>query len=434
MIVLKGDHREEKLNKKISIPSEVHGYSLAVDFMQRWFYKSFDRLVTSHDGRDFFKTRYVNGKNVFDDFRIFNTLDKETYVKRPKPIVIITPEPNFHEDRRGLKQFANMLGPDKMINRIDHNNYFFLDEEKKIKIVVSLTTLEVKFNFKIKVDSRAKQIDLLRYMQLNFREGDTQGLYLDLDFHIPEDIVYALAYNSGYLDDNMDVVNSMDFLNYINRHSKLPVTYKLRTINGKSEYFIRVPHQYIHINNTDRLEIDNGERVGMLDNNFCIEMNPILTIPIPYLYAYYTVQDLDINIPTVEFADLGLYTFKVLDIPDSNEKGWDKFASSEIYCDNILKEGESEIINISSIFTSDMMKYINYCKNCYLSPTIFIDFKLFNGNGGNIKFNIDWNKMELEIKGPICDDRKCLLVIYLDKNYINSNKIIEDKITESRLK
>ena len=432
MIILKGDIKD-KLNRKISIPSEVHGYSLAVDFIQRWFYEKFNRLVTSHDGRDFFKTRYINGKNVFDDFRIFNIQDKDTYIKRPKPIVIITPEPDFHTDRRGLKQFANMMGPDIMINRINHDNYFFMDSERKIKIVLSMNSLEVKFNFKIKVDSRAKQMDLLRYMQLNFREGDTMGYYLDLDFHIPEDIIFALAYHSGFVDENNDVINNMDFLAYMNRHSKLPITYKLRTINGKSEYFVRVPNQYIHVNNTERIEYDNGERVGMLDNNFTIDMNTILTIPIPYLYAYYTTQEVDINIPTVEFADLGLYTFKIVDIPDHNEKGWEKFASSEIMCDKILEKDEKESINISSIFSKELLKYIEDCKSCYLSPSIFIDFKLFDNNGDAHEYNIDWNTYTLDIIGPICDDRKCILVVYLDNNYINSNIITKNKLNESRL-
>lgn len=432
MIVLKGE-TNDKLNRKISIPSEVHGYSLAVDFMQRWFYSKFNRLMKSGDGREFFKTRYMNGKNVFDDFKIFNNQDNSVYIKRPKPIVIITPEPNFNDDRRGLKQFSNMLGPDMMINRINHNNYFFLDKSEKIKIVLSMTTLQVQFNFKIKVDSRAKQIDLLRFMQLNFREGDTQSCNIDLDFHIPDDIIYTLADNAGFLDENRAITNNMDLLSYINTHSLLPITYKLRTINGRSEYFIRVPNQYIHIDNTDKITIDNGERMGMLDNNFTIEMNPILTIPIPYLFAYYTVKDIDIDIPTVEFADLGLYSFKVMDIPDSNEKGWNSFAHSEVICNTILKENESESINISSTFTDIVLKNIEFCKNCHLSPSIFIDFRIFDSNGNDIKYKIHWENMELEIMGPIPDDKKCLLVIYIDNNYINNNIIKETKIEESRL-
>ena len=96
----------------------------------------------------------------------------------------------------------------------------------------------------------------------------------------------------------------------------------------------------------------------MLDNNFTLEMNPILTIPIPYLFAYYTAQDIDLDIPTVEFADLGLYTFKVIDIPDCNENGWEKFASSEIVCSNKLEEGESEKLDISSIFSREYRTYI----------------------------------------------------------------------------
>ena len=431
MIVLK--NQREKLNSQIAIPSEVHGYSLAVDFMQRWFFSRFNTLTKSGDGRDFFKTRYVNGKNVFDDFRVFNLQDNDTYIKRPKPIVIITPEPNFVNDRRGLKQYANMLGPDKLINRLNHNRYFFQDSERKIRICLGVQTLEVQFNFKVKVDSRAKQIDLYRFMQLNFREGDTQSAELDLDFHIPESIIYLLAKQSGFLDDNGNIINNMDFLAYMNMHSVSPITYKLRAINGKSEYFIRAPKQYLHINNTEQFSIDSGERVGKLDNNFTIEMNPILTIPIPYLFGYFTTEEIEINIPTVEFADLGLYTFKIIDIPDSNKNGWEKFASSEVVCDNVLNEGESESINIKSIFNTYILENIENCKKIYQSPSIFIDFLLVDTDGNKLKYKIHWDIFEIEILGPISEDKKCLLVVYMDNNYLNNNIINEMKLNESRL-
>ena len=49
---------EIKLFRSLSIPSEVHGYSIGVEFMRDWFMEKFPK--------DFFKTVYINGKNIID--------------------------------------------------------------------------------------------------------------------------------------------------------------------------------------------------------------------------------------------------------------------------------------------------------------------------------------------------------------------------------
>ena len=53
-----------KLVKNISVPSEIHGYSLGVEFMRDWFLEKFPK--------NYFKTIYINGKHIMDDFRRFN--------------------------------------------------------------------------------------------------------------------------------------------------------------------------------------------------------------------------------------------------------------------------------------------------------------------------------------------------------------------------
>ena len=53
-----------KLHDYISIPSEVHVYSLGIEYMKNWFLEQFST--------DYFKTVYVNGKHIFDDYRRFN--------------------------------------------------------------------------------------------------------------------------------------------------------------------------------------------------------------------------------------------------------------------------------------------------------------------------------------------------------------------------
>ena len=431
LLVLK--NRQEKLNVEISIPSEVHGYSLAIEYMKDWFLSKFK--TCGDDGGQFFKTVYINGKHVLDDFRIFNNNygDKTPFIKRPKPSVIITPQINFYNDRLGLKQFANMMGPDNLINRINYNNFFFDDPANNTRIVLQMQSLEVMFNFNIRVDTRAKQIDLFRQMQLVFRNKDTQHEYIDLDFHIPNTVIEYLCRNNNIeVDEKGNVVDPISFVNYLNMHSKLPITYKLRTINGREEYFIRVYNMYVHIDNTDEMSIDDGERVGMLDNNFGIEMNTKLTIPIPYLYAYLSTYTSDTPVyPVVNMADLGLYSFKFVDLPETNDKGWQKAIYSEYCLDKPLEVGEEEKIDFSKLLNKDMMDIIEYTTSQYLSPSIYIDIELFNMYE-KINYKIDWDTLTAKLYGP-CKNN-VIIQIYVDNTYINEQMVSKDKLQQSRLK
>ena len=50
-----------KLNSDISVPSTIHGYSVGVEYMRKWFLDKFDD--------SYFKTIFIDGKSVFDNYR-----------------------------------------------------------------------------------------------------------------------------------------------------------------------------------------------------------------------------------------------------------------------------------------------------------------------------------------------------------------------------
>ena len=432
------NRKTEILKQTITVPSEIHGYSLAVEYMRRWFLDKFNEyfMPVDKDGNrtEFFKTVYINGKHVFDDFRQFNK-NKEKLLKREKPAVQITPTINIDNDRRGLKALQNITGPELFYKtNIDYGKYFFYDSENNIKIILSMDVLEVAFNFNIKVDTFAKQVDLYRFMNLYFRIGDTQCDYVDMDFNFPTHIVNQIANQAGYMNEKGKIKDPIEFLKYLNSHSKLPITYKLRTINGNPEYFIRVPDLYVHINNVDRLDRDDGERIGMLSNNYTITMNSILTMPIPFMYCYITTQDTPVYIPTVESADLGLYTFKLYDISERNNKGWETYFSTQVALDSpTLDYKDSEVINIKELIEPTILEIIDYNIENGLSPDIFLDIDSYSLYQ-KLKIDIDWNTLDITVYGPINPYSNVVdIVIYIDQNYVNNYIINRDNAMESRV-
>ena len=174
------------LNKYISIPSTVHGYSLAVEYMRDWLLSLYPQ--------DFFKTVHIGGNHAFYDYRKFN---KERLHQIIKPAVAITPTLNTDYNRDMVELIQG--GLNIYTRRSPHyNDRFFNDFDSNLFIGIQFRQLEMPFNIKMRVRSRAQQLDLLEYTRLACRIGSTQTHFIDMDCHVPYDIMMALALDIGF--------------------------------------------------------------------------------------------------------------------------------------------------------------------------------------------------------------------------------------------
>jgi hypothetical protein len=398
-----------KLESALCMPSAVHGYSLAVEYMRDWFINKFDK--------NYFKTVFINGKHVLDDYRRFSIGE---LVKKDKPAVAITPAINFEYDRN--TQDLYMGGTDLLLGKFNHEKGFFKDWEKNIFLGLNLRELEVGFNFRVRVSTRAQQIDLYRHMELAFRVNFTQFQYITADFHIPMELMLNMASHAGFEVINDKITDIAEFVNYANEHSEFPITYSLRTINGKNEFFIRVPNVYVHIACLDKLSADDGEREGAGDNNFHVEMVAVLRMMVPHYYVYKSVQRISKYIPTSESSDFGmyLYSFKVFDIPEYNEKKWNRylttdytFSEDELYTVNVP-------IDLNNLFNDEAKTIISNHIKMGISPSSFIDVVLYNFSEDS-DCTIDWENMQLII--PEAISGRIHIAVYIDMKYYNVQQL-----------
>lgn len=402
------------LHRNLSTPSTIHGYSLAVEYMKNWFLKQFDD--------EYFKTVHINGKHVFDDYRRFN---KTELLKIEKPAVAIIPSVNFDYDRDTLDLYLG--GRDLAINRVAIiQNGFLQDHDNNVYLGLQLQQLEMPFTFRIRVKTRAEQIDLYEYMKLAFRVGSTQGEDISMDFHVPSDIMLNIATDAGFEIKDNKVVDVVGFLSYLNGHSTIPFTYKFRTINGNSEFFIRLDNLYVHINNTDKLSLDDGEREGQLDNNFSIEMNCTLQIPIPHFYFYFTNRTIQQHYKAVKDLS-GLYSFKIIQPPARNSKGWLNYLSTD-YIDN---SKYLSTIDFKELIQGDLLKVCKFNQSMGLSPAIFMDIIIFNGQK-QLDIDIDWETLIVTINKEVPDE-DTKICIYVDKEYVNDKLLHLQKANNTRL-
>lgn len=410
----------KQLYSSISIPSTVHSYSIAVEYMKEWFISKFNK--------DYFKTVHIEGKHVFDDFRA--NPDITSNLKKLKPSVAIIPQLEFEFNRDGLDLYQ--FGLKTYSRRSKLESSFFKDKDRNMYLGVSLEQLQMNFNYRMRLSSRAQQVDLYKYIQMAFRIGSTQGEYIDIDFHVPYNLMVQVAKDAGFEIKDDRIVNTIDFVSYLNAHSLIPILFKYRTINGKSEFFLRFREVYMHIDCTPSLSADDGEREGMLHTNFIIDMNVTLKMPTTKMFTYYSLEKHEQieNVETVDNNGIGLFSIKIPSIPEKNEKGWGEYLYTEYFCED---KKEPLTIQFGELFEgSDIEKFINYTKSIHISPLIFIDFKLFN-NGEEIKYNIDWDNLVLTTDKLMVSDTTNI-VVYADLDYMNKQLVNMEELYKDRFR
>lgn len=399
----------EKINKlhaNLAIPSYVHGYSLAIEFMYHWFESKFEP--------GYFKGGiYVDGKHVLDDYK----QHPRGVIKRQNPRARIEPTVEYDYDREMLDTY--LAPPSLYLRKSKFNESFFKDYDRDMFLGLDMRALRMNFNFKIRVGSRSKQLDLYNRMNLYFRIGSTMHENISVDFHVPKEILLNIADRAGFEVKDNEVVDIISFLEYLNAHSDLPFLFKIRAINQKAEFFIRVSGLYTHISCTDKLSADTGERIGKLDFDFHIEMNSVLTIPIPHFYSFYSASELTVGINVKEPSEntVAIYSISPLEIPNVDENGWIRAAITDYMTD----QGDT-YMDLSPIFTGDniLAKSIQHTLTNGISPYHFINLKVYKENdlARLCKVKMDWETKRAYFIEPM-EEEILHIAVYYDRSYIN---------------
>ena len=163
-------------------------------------------------------------------------------------------------------------------------------------------------------------------------------------------------------------------------------------------------------------------------NNFNLQFDVDVHFPCPKFFVYFYFETKEFIKTSPEESDIiRLEDFPVLSIPQTNDKGWNQFITTE-YIDDEENFKEKVPLTISFIeLLGDLRKVVDYTKSIYLSPGLFIDMKLFN-NGKEIPLEIDWEHYEIKTNKAMTDI-KSHLVLYVDNKYLNETimKLREDK-------
>lgn len=413
----------KKLYSNLALPSYVHGYTLAIEYMYNWFESKFDK--------DFFRGGiYIDGKHVLDDYKYLNDTKAKQIVKGENPRARMICNVDYDYDRESLDLYQ--APPEIFLHRSRAQDAFFKDYERNLYLGFAPRALRMNCDYRVRLNSKAQQLDTFNKMEINFRNGSTQSENLSIDFHVPKDIMLDIATKAGFEVYNGEVVEIIEFLEYLNRHSMVTFLFKLRAINLKAEFFIRVNNVYTHISVRDKLQLDNGERDGKLDFNFHIDMNAVLTMPIPHYYAYYSGEPYCNGILIEESNNncIAVYSIPRYFIPKVDENGWNIGITTTYQTD----DGDTEIDLTALIGKNNpLARAIDHDFTRGVSPSSFINIKLIREDDiyHAIAFDIDWVTRKIKFKQPE-EARLIDIAIYYDGAYIAEIEKEEKHLREAK--
>lgn len=404
----------QKLLTSLCVPSYAESYSMFLGFIQKWFLDYFPK--------EYFKYIYINDKHMLDEYR---KRDFRDMPKIPKPslAIISSPDWSFSNDTMNWP-----YGGTNMFTRItNYRDLFFKDNEHSIYMGMQPELSLIKVNYRMRVDTRAKQVDLYKYLENTLGTSATTGMYLDMDYHVPTELIMQIAKDGHFATNNDEIVDKISFIKYLNSKSRAPFMYKLRGMNGRGGYFIRTVN-YVHIRYPDSIELDDGERQGFVSSNFVINYPIEVRMPMPRYYRYMSINQHS-NIKMIDDSgDIKAFYVNLNRIPATNPQGWAQYLTTDY-----LEEDKSKelCIDLKELFDgSDLYEVIKFTISQGLSPRLFIDLHLFNFDR-EVSCIVDWDKCELHSLGLVTGDISHI-VAYVDNQYLNEQVINYNEYNKNR--
>lgn len=418
------DRFRPTLKCDLFIPSYVHSLSVATEFIYEY--------VLSRFPKGYFNTINVANSNPLEDMR---RLNKGDLAKKENPALSLSY--NLQYDYNDNNTDNNLLSTNKFLRSSQWQRSFFKYPQKGLYIGMDLEAMMINYNFKFRVNTKAEQLDLFNRIRKVFRLGCTETNDIDMDFHIDRALITKVAQEAGFLlDTNGEVVDPWNFVRFLNAYSQMPILYKLRLINQKYEYFVRMRNMPVHLDFQNPLDVDEGNQEGMTANDFIIEFQIAVRFPAPRTFALYNEGKWIHEVHTEnDNTGLAVYSVKLCDIPEANFKGWPLYGHSN-YISDQPQEFITEI-NIKELFKApadvkidtSLDDIIQDSLNQFISPDSFIEVAVYTNDilahdlSGRIPVKMDWENRKILLPQNT-PDSYFYIAIYIDRAYVN-NKVVE---------
>lgn len=392
---------------------------------------------------DFFNYEHISSEIAYRNIRRqLGANTRASLSKRTKPYLVISPILQAHDEmfRFGTPFTTNF---DHIEQSVDSRNLLPIvkDTEEGIGLSFKLNRNKMEFKVTIIVSTLFQQIDIYNNL-FNIGVWDRpHAIKLPLEYMIPRGIIAALAGRQN-MDISKETYAANIFLDYINRHSLYPITYKMRNSSSRDEYFMYT-NQNIIFTLSD-LQMQEGGRKNMADDSFQIDF--MLTAEFNLPGAFFLWGSPELKASTMERiegelvvpGDLAfpLFTIENLFMPADLDNGFKRYTSSIMAMEPDKVSG-NDITDFGPLLGEGFQHIVR----TYVAHNINIDtlaiLRLYKNNTvleEGKDYSVDWYKMTLTTFKPDMEG-SYRLVMYV--NTIKLNELLveyQDQVSKDKPK
>ena len=407
------------IDYSMAAPSMAHVYGNVTSFVTEYIKQLFP---------DKFKTVYVNTTIAYREFARFN-YNTEEFIKKRKPMLLVKPRLELDNNDAFLDGTLFTKRITDVVNAREWGNLqeFFIDKKKGLYIKFLMNRLTMDFDISLIFETQMQQINYVHYLKNRIRQNAPFVVQTNLESMLSRDMVVLLGELAGINPVDGDDFNVSNILDYMNRHTVYPVTYKMKNSTGRDEFF-RYHPAGIEMTLTG-LSVDDGSRIGQISDNFTINFTVRTEFSTAGLYYLFSgkreIPDKYRYLNTVDDYEkyntvVPMFTSKsVFDmyVPE----GWNLYMCPTFTID--INDPRPFILSVEQIFNNSLLECTNYHKRYKIPFNVFLDIKCIKDNRLMNKKRKEWELIcddELSIKVYNCNPASTYrLLVSVNTAYIN---------------
>lgn len=375
--------------------------------------------------KDFFAKEFVNTRRVFKQLMKSRTNTENEFSKSGNPKLLIAP--NFEPD--DIIPFKGTPLTEHITATLDGVSRHSLlpiikDTKRNYMLCGRMNRDRLSFDVNLRFNTGMQQLDIFKFMENTFPFERPFEIYAALEDVFPISLVNYISYIIGQPIDVNKPSTIPPVLQYLQRVSNAPVTYKIRTGTSQPEFFFYL-NSTIQVRYSD-LTFDPASRMGMTNDDAMINFR--VTCEFNHFGAYALIGSeaaaintakvvINTEHPLREDMIIPIYTIDRL-YEDKNQiyDGFKMYSAVTIKTEE-SKRGQQDTFNLEDIIEGDIIDVIHEYNNSNIPPDILVRFQLYNFNTlmtPGKDFWVDKNTMTFVIENSD-PDTTYRIIIYLNK-------------------
>lgn len=389
-------------------------------------------LVKNMFPKDFFTYEHISTEIAYRHIRKrLGANSKKNLSVRRKPYLVIRPMISV-PDEMYLYETPLTANMDHLHNVFDKRMLLPIiqNTEEGMGLSFKLNRDKIEFQVTLTLATLNQQIDLYKSLANIAFWNRPFTKRLPMEFMIPRGIICAIA-NGHNMDINDEVYAAHIFLDYINKHSKYPITYKMRNSTAKDEYFM-YSNQEILFTLSD-LELTEGSMKNMANDAFELSFRVTAEFNLPGLFVLFGSDEMKEKVMTEyviaeavsDKMSFPLFTIENLFTEFELDNGFKKFKSSILGMEPNKITG-NDVTDFGVLLGDGFKKVIREYYTNHVDISTIAIVQLYKNNDLLVQgtdYDIDWYKTTMTTYAPSMEDTY-RMIIYV--NTIKLNDVLVD--------